>query len=74
MRNDPNNFDMAEAQRLANSPAGQQLLTLLSQQGGNELNAAVASAASGDYAQAKKALSALLQSPEAQALLRQLEE
>lgn len=68
----PNDFDMAEAERLANSPAGQQLLSLLAAQGGSKLDAAVVSAAAGDFAQAQKTLSALLSSPEAQALLRQL--
>lgn len=72
MAPNPNDFDMRDAERLASSPAGQQLLALLSEQGGSKLDAAVASAAAGNYAEAQKTLSALLSSPEAQALLRQL--
>ena len=67
-------YDMSELFRLAQSPAGQQLITLLQRTGGNELQNAVAKASSGDYEQAKQTLSSLLASPEAQALLKQLEE
>lgn len=58
---------------LAQSKQGQALLALLRQQGGARLDTAMAQAAKGDYAAAQAALSALLESPEAQALLRQLE-
>ena len=67
-------YDMSELFRLAQSPAGQQLITLLKRTGGNELQNAVAKASSGDYEQAKQTLSSLLASPEAQALLKQLED
>ncbi|MEE0109299.1 MAG: hypothetical protein UEP57_00190 [Oscillospiraceae bacterium] len=65
--------DMSELLRLAQSPAGQQLMALLQQSGGRELESAVAKASAGDYTQAKQALSSLLSTPEAQALLKQLE-
>lgn len=67
------NPDMSELLRLAQSPAGQQLITLLQRSGGSELQNAIAKASAGDYEQAKTAISSLLSSPEAQALLKQLE-
>lgn len=66
--------DLRQLMKLAQSPAGQQLLQLLRQQDGNALDAAVKKAASGDYAQAKEALAGFLNTPEAKALLRQLED
>ena len=41
--------------------------------GGEELSQAISKAASGDYQQAKQILNQLLSSPEAQALLKELE-
>lgn len=66
-------MDLSELMRLAQSPAGQQLLSSLQKSGGEELNTAMAKAAAGDYSQAQKAISAFLSTPEAQKLLRQLE-
>lgn len=65
--------DMSELIRLAQTPAGQQLISLLQKQGGSQLQQAVTSAAAGDYTRAKGILSELLSAPEAQALLRELE-
>lgn len=66
--------DMTYLLKLARSPAGQQLLSLLQSSGGSELQSAVSQASSGNYDQAKNTLSSLLSTPEAQALLKQLEE
>lgn len=66
--------DMTELFRLAQTPAGRQLIAMLQKSGGARLNEAIAKAASGDYAQAKETLSDLLSSPEAQVLLKELEE
>ena len=68
------NLDLNQLMKLAQSPAGQQLMQLLQQQGGKELETAVQKASSGNFGQAKKALSALLDSPEAKKLLKQLED
>lgn len=68
------NPDLSELLRLAQSPAGQQLIALLQQSGGDALQTAVEKASAGDYTQAKKAMSSLLSSPEAQKLLKKLEE
>lgn len=66
--------DMSQLLKLAQSPAGQQLLSMLQQSGGSELQTAIAKASAGDYNEAKKTLSSLLSTPEAQALLKQMEE
>lgn len=64
--------DLSRAYQLAQSPAGKQLLNLLQQTGGSELQAALAQASAGDFTQAQKTLSGLLDTPEAQKLLAQL--
>ena len=66
------NFSIEEAMRLANSPAGKQLIALLQQQPKEALNAAADQAAAGNLDAVKASLSALLSSKEAQALMRQL--
>ncbi len=63
---------MQEALRLAKSPAGQQLLAILQQSGGAQLQQAMTQAAAGDYEAAKQALSGLMNRPEARQLLEQL--
>ena len=71
MQQTPN---ISELIRLAQTPAGQQLIALLQQQDSAQLQQAIAYAVSGDYNRAKAALSKLLSSPEAQALLKELED
>lgn len=63
---------MEQIMAIAKSPAGQKLIALLQQQGGTDFQQAVQKAAEGDPSQAKQALSSLLASGEAQALLKQL--
>ncbi len=65
-------FSMDEIMRLAQSPAGQQLMSMLNQGDPTQLREAVNQAQAGDYAQASKVLSAMLSSPEAKKLLKQL--
>lgn len=67
-----NQFSMQEAMRMAESPAGQQLLAILKQSGGADLQKAMSSAASGNFDQAKSALSSLLADPQVAELLKQL--
>lgn len=67
-------YDMSEIMRLAQSPAGQQLMALLQRSGGKEMEEAVSKASAGDLESAKKSISSLLSSPEAQKLLKQLGE
>lgn len=65
-------FNLQKAMAMAGTPAGRQLLALLQKNGGQELQQAMNRAAAGDYEAAKQALSGLLASPEAQALLKKL--
>ena len=73
MQKNSQNFSMQEALRLARSDAGQQLLALLKQTDGAQLQQAMDKASAGDYSGMRSALSAFLDSPEAKALLKQLE-
>ena len=68
----PGDLSMQEVLRLAASPAGQQLIALMRQQGGSDFQKAMSNAASGDYTQAKKAIESLLTDPQAQKLLKDL--
>lgn len=63
---------LQQAMRLAGTPQGQQLMQLLRQSGGKELEAAMQKAAAGDMRQAKQTLSTLLQNEEARKLLQEL--
>lgn len=63
---------MEQAKALAGSPAARELMALLRQKGGDELQNALNKAAQGDMESAKQALSPLLSSPEVQQLLKQL--
>lgn len=65
-------MDYSELLRLAQSPAGQQLIAALKQSQGGNLSQAMAKAAIGDYSQAQKLISDFLSTPEAKALLQQL--
>jgi len=65
-------FSVKEAQRLANTPEGQQLMRLLQQRDSGQLQQAMDAAAAGNYKDAGNILQALLSSPEAQKLMRQL--
>ena len=68
----PNNFSPQELLRMASSPAGRQLIAMLQQRGGDGFQAAVSSAAAGDYSQAKRIIEDLMSNPQAQQLLKEL--
>lgn len=72
MDKNSNPMSMQDAMKMATSETGQQLLALLKAQNSDALDAAMTSAAKGDYSKAKDSLSALLTSPQVQALLEQL--
>lgn len=72
MQKKSEDFSMQEVMRLAESPAGQQLLAMLQQADGNQVQRVADMAAAGNYAQAARTLQSMLSSPEAQALLKQL--
>lgn len=71
MQSNPN---ISELFRLANSPAGKQLLSFIQKNGGSELQNAVDLAVSGDYSKAKEAVSSLMSDPQVQQLLKHLED
>ena len=73
MQKNSENFSMQDALRLANSPAGQQLLALLQQTDSDTLSKAKAQAASGDYSQIAKTLAPLLASKDVKKLMQELE-
>ncbi len=72
MQKNSQDFSMQEALRLANSPAGQQLLAMLRQADQSTLQQAMQQATAGNYDGAKNALQDILSNPEAKRLLEQL--
>ena len=72
MQKNSDSFSMQDAIKLANSPAGQQLIALLQGTDPNALRKAMNSASSGDMESAKNALTPLLNSEEVKKLLQQL--
>ena len=65
--------DMTELLKIAQSPAGQKLLTLLRASNGTDLNSITSAAVSGNLEAAKQQLSGILNNKEVQELLKQLE-
>ncbi len=66
-------FTPQDAMRLAQTPAGKQLLDYLQQNSGSAFQQIMKDAATGQYQKAKENLAPLLSSPEIQSLLNQLE-
>lgn len=67
-------FSKEKAMELANSEAGKKLLAYLQQNKGDELQKAMAQAASGNMEEMKKAVSSLLSDQQAKSLFNQLRE
>jgi len=65
-------LSMHDAASLANSTAGQELLSALNRSHSKEMEQAFAQAAAGNYAQLKLTLEKLMASPEAKALVDRL--
>lgn len=63
--------DLVEAMRLAQTPAGKQLIDLLQNNHSEQLQNALQLVSDGDYSQAKDAINAFLSTPDAKALLEQ---
>lgn len=68
----PQGLPIEEMMKLAGTSQGRAILSMLQQQHGNELEAAVAQAQMGNYEQVKQTLSAFLASPSGKAILEQL--
>ena len=64
--------DFSDIMRLAQSPEGRKLIAMLQSADTIVLNTALSSAQAGDYNTAKEALSGILSTPEAQALLNKM--
>ena len=74
MQNKPENFSMQDIMRLANSPAGKKLISLLRNTGGSDLEQARKAAEKGDYESAKGNLTEIMKSPQIQALIKEMEQ
>lgn len=72
MQKNSQDFSMQEVKKLANSPAGQQLLAMLRNSDSQQMEQIAKLAAAGDYTQAAKMLESALSSAEAQKLMKQL--
>ena len=66
------NFSMDTLKKLANSPAGRQLMAMLEQQDSGKVEEAARLAQNGKYAEAGQTLRDMLSSPEAQRLMKEL--
>lgn len=73
MKQNQTPFSMEDALRLASTDAGRQLLRLLQGTGAQDAQAAKNAVQKGDMEQAKQQLSHLLDSPQVQQLLKELE-
>lgn len=65
--------DITALIKIAQSPAGQKLLTILQARNGSDLEKIAESAASGNLEEAKQKISSLLSDKQTQELLQQLE-
>ena len=74
MRKNFDEFSTQEAMKLAQTSAGQQLLSHLQAQHSDQMQQAMQQAKNGDYQTAMQSLSAFLSDPKTQVLLRQLQE
>lgn len=72
MQKNSDSFSMQEALRLAQTPAGQQLIAMLKNSKDPALDQARQQVSKGNYADAKAALGDLLNSPQVQQLLKEM--
>ena len=72
MKSNKENFSIQDAMRLAETPAGKELLSILQSSGGDSVDKAKKAAEQGDYAQVKESLSELMKSPKIQSLLKEM--
>ena len=63
---------ISEVMRMAQTPAGQKLIQILQQQGGNALQSSLQKAKEGDTGEIQKILSRLMDDPEARYWIEQL--
>lgn len=64
--------DYGELLKIANSPDGQKLLSMIQERGGNQYAQAMQQAERGDYSGAKEMISKIMSSPEAMQLIEKI--
>ncbi len=67
-------FSLHQAAQLAKSDAGKQLLTLLQQENGDQLQTAMQQAKAGNFVQVKEMMEKMMASEQAQQLLKKMQE
>ncbi len=64
--------DYGELLKIANSPDGQKLLSMIQERGGDQYAQAMQQAERGDYSGAKEMISKIMSSPEAMQLIEKI--
>lgn len=72
MAKNSKDFSAQDIMQIAQSPAGQQLITMLQNADPSALRKAMAQASAGNYEQAKSSLTPLLESEQMKALLQKM--
>lgn len=72
MAKNSQDFSIQEAKRLAQTPEGQKLMSMLQQADNAKLQVALEEASKGNYHEAGSILKTLLSSPEAQQLIQKM--
>lgn len=68
----PQGLPLEEMLKLAGTPQGQAILSMLQSQHGKAMEAAIAQAQAGDYTKVQKTMSEFLSSPAGQELMKQM--
>ena len=72
MEKEPGNINLSELMKIANSAAGQELLSLVQNKKDEKFDEAMQQAQSGDFSQAQEIISKILSTPEAEALMKKI--
>ena len=72
MEKEPGNINLSELMKIANSTAGQELLSLVQNKKDEKFDEAMQLAQSGDFSQAQEIISKILSTPEAEALMKKI--
>ena len=72
MEKEPTNINLSKLMKIANSTAGQELLSLVQNKKDEKIDEAMQLAQSGDFSQAQEIISKILSTPEAEALMKKI--
>lgn len=72
MEKEPSNINLSKLMEIANSTAGQELLSLVQNKKDEKFDEAMQQALSGDFSQAQEIISKILSTPEAEALMKKI--